>query len=224
MGAKGANFHRDVLDRLGYADACDEIQAHYLAGDRARATAAVPLELVQDIALVGTVEDIRAQLPAWEATAVTTMLVQADPRYAPGDRRRAARTGLTGGMDDDYAEAVLDLVAAIPAGRAMTYGTVAEVVADLLEARDGVRRGGPRQVGQVMSHAGSGVPWWRVVNAAGRPPPGTRRAPWPSWATRAPRSPPTARGSRCAERSGSPTTTDRHPRVPRRIHRAPDLP
>jgi len=73
-------------------------------------------------------------------------------------------------MDDDYAEAVLDLVAAIPAGRAMTYGTVAEVVGDLLEARDGVRRGGPRQVGQVMSHAGSGVPWWRVVNAAGRPP------------------------------------------------------
>jgi len=73
-------------------------------------------------------------------------------------------------VDDDYAEAVLDLVAAIPAGRAMTYGTIAEVVGDLLEARDGVRRGGPRQVGQVMSRAGSGVPWWRVVNAAGRPP------------------------------------------------------
>src|SRR4051795_7044626 len=30
MGAKGANFHRDVLDRLGYREACDEIQAHYL--------------------------------------------------------------------------------------------------------------------------------------------------------------------------------------------------
>jgi len=73
-------------------------------------------------------------------------------------------------VDDDYAEAVLDLVATIPAGRAMTYGTIAEVVGDLLEARDGVRRGGPRQVGQVMSRAGSGVPWWRVVNAAGRPP------------------------------------------------------
>ena len=83
MGAKGANFHRDVLDRLGYAQACDEIQAHYLAGDRERAKAAVPLELVQDIALVGTAADIRAQLPAWEATAVTTMLVQADPRTLP---------------------------------------------------------------------------------------------------------------------------------------------
>ncbi len=67
-------------------------------------------------------------------------------------------------MDEEYLEAVLDVVAAIPPGRAMTYGTVAEVVGDVL------RRGGPRQVGQVLSRAGSGVPWWRVVNAAGRPP------------------------------------------------------
>jgi F420-dependent oxidoreductase-like protein len=83
MGAKGANFHRNVLDRLGYSDACDEIQAHYLAGDRARAIAAVPLELVQDIALVGPPEEIQSRLPAWEATAITTMLVQADPRTLP---------------------------------------------------------------------------------------------------------------------------------------------
>ncbi|WP_315094188.1 LLM class F420-dependent oxidoreductase [uncultured Cellulomonas sp.] len=83
MGAKGANYHRAVLDRLGYTEACDEIQAHYLAGDRARATAAVPLELVRDIALVGTVDDVRAQLSAWESTAITTMLVQADPRTLP---------------------------------------------------------------------------------------------------------------------------------------------
>lgn len=80
MGAKGANFHRDVLDRLGYTEACDEIQAHYLAGDRERATAAVPTELVRDVALVGTEDDVRAQLPAWRATAVTTVLAQTDPR------------------------------------------------------------------------------------------------------------------------------------------------
>ncbi|WP_019137597.1 LLM class F420-dependent oxidoreductase [Cellulomonas massiliensis] len=83
MGAKGANFHRDVLDRLGYGEACDEIQAHFLAGDRARAAAAVPIELVQDIALVGTADDIRAALPAWERTAVTVVLVQTDPRALP---------------------------------------------------------------------------------------------------------------------------------------------
>lgn len=83
MGAKGANFHRDVLDRLGYGEACDEIQAHYLEGRRAEAAAAVPLELVQDIALVGPPDAIRAQLPAWKDTAITTMLVQTDPRMLP---------------------------------------------------------------------------------------------------------------------------------------------
>jgi len=80
MGAPGANFHRDALDRLGYAEACDEIEAHYRAGRRAEAAAAVPLELVQDVALVGPAEAIRTQLPAWRATAVTTLLVQTDPR------------------------------------------------------------------------------------------------------------------------------------------------
>ncbi len=67
-------------------------------------------------------------------------------------------------MDDDYLEAVLDLVAAIPSGRVMTYGGIAEVL------RDRLGRGGPRMVGQVMARAGGGVPWWRVVNAAGLPP------------------------------------------------------
>lgn len=67
-------------------------------------------------------------------------------------------------MDEEYLEAVLDVVAAIPPGRVMTYGTIAEVVGDVL------RRGGPRQVGHVLARAGSGVPWWRVVNASGRPP------------------------------------------------------
>lgn len=73
-------------------------------------------------------------------------------------------------MDDDYAEAVLDLVEQIPPGRAMTYGLIAEVVADGFEAAGLPRRGGPRQVGAVLAHAGSGVPWWRVVNASGNPP------------------------------------------------------
>lgn len=67
-------------------------------------------------------------------------------------------------MDEEYQEQVLDLVAAIPAGRVMTYGTLAEVL------RDRLGRGGPRKVGQVMARYGGGVPWWRVVNASGQPP------------------------------------------------------
>jgi alkylated DNA nucleotide flippase Atl1 len=60
---------------------------------------------------------------------------------------------------DDYVEAVLSAVEAIPPGRACTYSDLAELIG----------RGGPRQVGQVMSHHGAGVPWWRVVRADGRP-------------------------------------------------------
>jgi alkylated DNA nucleotide flippase Atl1 len=56
-----------------------------------------------------------------------------------------------------YALDVLDVVERIPAGRVMSYGDVAEFLG----------AGGPRQVGWVMSHFGSGVPWWRVLRADG---------------------------------------------------------
>lgn len=63
-------------------------------------------------------------------------------------------------MDSDYVEAVLAVVATVPAGRVITYGEVAAIVG----------RAGPRQVGRVMSEHGSQVPWWRVVRADGTPP------------------------------------------------------
>ena len=71
-------------------------------------------------------------------------------------------------MDEEYLETVLDLVDRIPPGRVMTDGTIAEVVGDRLG------RGGPRQVGTVLSRAGGSVPWWRVVNASGLPPASAR--------------------------------------------------
>jgi methylated-DNA-protein-cysteine methyltransferase-like protein len=74
--------------------------------------------------------------------------------------------GSIDGMDDEYVEAVLSVVERIPAGRAMSYGAVAEVVGEALG------RGGPRQVGAVMSSLGGTVAWWRVVTAAGRLPRG----------------------------------------------------
>lgn len=78
MGARGANFHQEAVRRLGYGEAADEIQAHYLAGDRDRAAAAVPRELVDEIALVGSPERVRERMRAWERTAVTTLVVQGD--------------------------------------------------------------------------------------------------------------------------------------------------
>lgn len=58
-----------------------------------------------------------------------------------------------------YALDVLEVVEQIPAGRVMSYGDVAEFLG----------AGGPRQVGWVMSHFGSDVPWWRVLRADGTP-------------------------------------------------------
>ncbi|MGZ4640290.1 MAG: MGMT family protein [Actinomycetes bacterium] len=63
---------------------------------------------------------------------------------------------------DDFEDRVLAAVEAIPAGRVMSYGDVAEYVG----------RGGPRQVGRVMALSGGSVPWWRVLHADGSPPPG----------------------------------------------------
>jgi alkylated DNA nucleotide flippase Atl1 len=63
------------------------------------------------------------------------------------------------GLPTPFAEQVLDLVEAIPPGRVLAYGDLAELVGT----------GGPRQVGRVMALWGGGVPWWRVVRATGHP-------------------------------------------------------
>jgi alkylated DNA nucleotide flippase Atl1 len=65
-------------------------------------------------------------------------------------------------MRMEFVTAVLGVVDLIPAGTAVAYGDVAELLGS----------GGPRQVGAVMSHYGSGVPWWRVLKASGDAPPG----------------------------------------------------
>ncbi|MCF4119706.1 LLM class F420-dependent oxidoreductase [Antribacter sp. KLBMP9083] len=79
MGSKEANFHKASLDRLGYQDAMDEVQALYLAGRKDEAAAAVPTALVEEIALVGPASKVRRDLERWESTALTTLLVQGDP-------------------------------------------------------------------------------------------------------------------------------------------------
>jgi alkylated DNA nucleotide flippase Atl1 len=66
----------------------------------------------------------------------------------------------------DYVEAVLSLVERIPPGRVMSYGAIAEY---LYEA---FGQASPRRVGTIMAQYGGSVPWYRVVNAAGRMPPG----------------------------------------------------
>ena len=65
----------------------------------------------------------------------------------------------SGAPPTPYALLVLDVVDAIPRGKVMTYGDVAELMG----------RGSPRTVGTVLTNHGREVPWQRVVQASGRP-------------------------------------------------------
>lgn len=53
-------------------------------------------------------------------------------------------------------ERVLRCVELVPRGRVASYGAIAAIC--------GI---GPRQVGSIMRHYGSGVPWWRITSHAG---------------------------------------------------------
>jgi F420-dependent oxidoreductase-like protein len=80
MGAKGANFHFDVFARMGWEAECNRIQDLYLDGRKADAIAAVPTGLVEDVALIGPVEKVRDELPAWRDSCITTSLVTGPPQ------------------------------------------------------------------------------------------------------------------------------------------------
>lgn len=79
----------------------------------------------------------------------------------PPVRVPARHAGPVAGVLPPYDEAVLEVVATVPAGRATTYGDVAEAL------RSAGWGGGPRTVGAVMARHGSAVAWWRVVRADG---------------------------------------------------------
>ena len=66
MGAREKNFYNDYAKRLGYEDAAVKIQDLYLSGKKDEAAAAVPDELVDDVALVGPADRIRDCLQAWK--------------------------------------------------------------------------------------------------------------------------------------------------------------
>jgi hypothetical protein len=80
MGARGANFHYDVIARLGYEDECEQIQKLYLKGEKREAMAAVPTKMVEDVALIGPMAKIKEELPAWKKSVLTTMLVFGPPQ------------------------------------------------------------------------------------------------------------------------------------------------
>jgi F420-dependent oxidoreductase-like protein len=75
MGARAANFYNALVRRYGYEAEAERIQELYLSGRQRDAIAAVPDELVDEVALVGPRERIADRLAAWRQSGATTLLV-----------------------------------------------------------------------------------------------------------------------------------------------------
>jgi F420-dependent oxidoreductase-like protein len=87
MGAKEQNFHKQVFERMGYADLADEVQKLYLSGEKDRATALIPDELVDDMHIIGSASEVKERVAQWEETGVTTLLLSL---RSPDEVRRIA--------------------------------------------------------------------------------------------------------------------------------------
>ena len=75
MGAKDVNFHFEVFARMGYEDVAVKVQELYLQGKKAEAAAAIPLKMVEDVALVGPIDKIKDELVQWKETCITSFLL-----------------------------------------------------------------------------------------------------------------------------------------------------
>jgi F420-dependent oxidoreductase-like protein len=78
MGAKDKNFHKEAMALRGFPEAANRIQELFLAGRREEACAAVPDEYVDQGALVGPKERIRARFRLWEDLGVDGITIHGE--------------------------------------------------------------------------------------------------------------------------------------------------
>ena len=77
MGSKKDNFHKNLIGRLGFADAAEEVQDLFMGGKRMEAAQAVPDELADQISLSGPPEHMRERLKEWKKSPITSINVDA---------------------------------------------------------------------------------------------------------------------------------------------------
>ena len=82
MGARNKNFYCDYAKRIGFEEAAIKIQNLFLDGKRAEAAAAVPQELIDQVALVGSRERVKDKLAEWKTASdkrhVDTLIARTD--------------------------------------------------------------------------------------------------------------------------------------------------
>jgi len=74
MGSREKNFYNQLVQRYGFEDAAREVQDLYLDGKREEAAAALPVELIDAVALCGPEERIRERLEVYRDAGVGTLI------------------------------------------------------------------------------------------------------------------------------------------------------
>jgi alkanesulfonate monooxygenase SsuD/methylene tetrahydromethanopterin reductase-like flavin-dependent oxidoreductase (luciferase family) len=82
MGSRGRNFYNDLARRYGFEEEAERIQDLYLSGEKEAAAAAVPDQLVDEVALCGPRKRIAELITRWKDSPVTTMLCSTGNRRA----------------------------------------------------------------------------------------------------------------------------------------------
>ncbi len=82
MGSRKTNFYVDLTHRFGFGEVADRVQSLYLDGKREEAYAAIPDELVDTTALVGTEDEVAGRIEKLAAAGVDRLIcspVHMDP-------------------------------------------------------------------------------------------------------------------------------------------------
>jgi F420-dependent oxidoreductase-like protein len=79
MGSKDKNFYQENAARMGFGEQARAVQELYLAKRYEEAQAAVPLELLDQTALLGPVERVAERMAEFAAAGVTTAILGVAP-------------------------------------------------------------------------------------------------------------------------------------------------
>jgi F420-dependent oxidoreductase-like protein len=77
MGARDKNFYNTIMQKYGYEDEAFAIQDNYLAGEKDKAAALVPAEMLSSTNLVGPKGYVKERLAAYSEAGVTHLSVNA---------------------------------------------------------------------------------------------------------------------------------------------------
>jgi len=92
MGSAKSNFYNAAYSRAGYEDVCKEVQRLWIDGDRKKAMAAVPDELLLAAYMIGTEDMVRARIRAFRDAGVNCLRIAPEGKGAKAQIENLERT------------------------------------------------------------------------------------------------------------------------------------